>query len=55
MKDEESRILVPLLVNGMIRMEIFAHTVPKRIDYYTSLKVTAKVYLMRKAITDPVV
>jgi hypothetical protein len=55
MKDEESRIFVPLLVNGMIRMELLAHTVPKRIDYYTNLKVVARVWLLRKAITEPVV
>jgi hypothetical protein len=36
-------------------MELQAHTVPKRIDYYTSLKVKAKVSLLKKAITDPVV
>lgn len=48
-------IFVPLLVSGMVRMELASHTVPRRIDYYTQLKVVARVYLLRRAVTDPVV
>jgi hypothetical protein len=39
----------------MLRMELFSHCIPKRTDYYTQLKVKAKIFLLRKAITDPVV
>jgi hypothetical protein len=39
----------------MLRLELFSHFIPKRTDYYTQLKVKAKVYLLKKAITDPVV
>ena len=46
---------MPLLVHGLIRMELYAHTIPKRIDYYTSIKVVANVFILKKAITEPVV
>lgn len=39
----------------MIRLEVFAHTIPKRMDYYTTVKIKAKIFVMKKAITEPVV
>jgi hypothetical protein len=39
----------------MLKMELFSHYIPKRTQYYTKLKLKAKIYLLRKAVTDPVV
>ena len=36
-------------------MELYAHTIPRRVDYYTNLKVIAKIFLLKKAVTEPVV
>lgn len=36
-------------------MELYAHTIPRRMDYYTNLKIKARIYLLKKAITEPVV
>lgn len=55
LKDEEVRIFLPLIVHGMLRMELYAHSIPRRTDYYTQMKVMAKIYLLKKAVTDPVV
>lgn len=55
LKDEEVRILVPLLVHNMVRFELFAFDIPRRMDYYTNIKLKAKIFLTKKAITDPVV
>jgi hypothetical protein len=55
LKDEEVRILVPLLVHNMVRFELSAFDIPKRMDYYTNIKLKAKIFLTKKAITDPVV
>lgn len=44
-----------MLVHGAIRMELYAHTIPRRMDYYTNLKIKARIYLLKKAITEPVV
>jgi len=51
LKDEEVRILVPLIIHKMIRMDIFAFDIPKRMDIYTNIKLKAKIYLLKKAIT----
>ena len=55
LKEEESRVLVPLLVHNMIRVQIFANTIPKRYDVYAPLSVKATIYLTKKSITNPVV
>ena len=55
LKQEETQILVPLLVHGMVRIEIQAHSIPRRIDYYTNLTLKASFFLLKKAITEPVV
>lgn len=39
----------------MLRLEMEAFFIPTRMDYYTQLKVKVHVYLLRKAITEPVV
>jgi hypothetical protein len=39
----------------MIRMELYSHHIPKITHYYTQLKVKARVFLRRQAVTDPVV
>ncbi len=51
LKDEESKIIVPLLSHGLARMELYSHTIPKRIDYYSTIKVTARFFILKKAIT----
>ena len=51
LKDEETKIFVPLLVNGLIRMELYAHTIPKRVDTFSNLKVVARIFLLKKAVT----
>jgi hypothetical protein len=39
----------------MVRFELFAFDIPRRMDYYTNIKLKARIYLTKKAITDPVV
>jgi hypothetical protein len=51
LKDEEVRILVPLIIHKMIRIDLSAFDIPKRLDVYTNIKLKAKVYLLKKAIT----
>lgn len=46
---------MPLIVHGMLRMELYSHSIPRRTDYYTQMKVRARIYLLKKAVTDPVV
>jgi hypothetical protein len=51
LKDEEARVLLPLIMHKMIRMDLYAFDVPRRVDVYTNIKLKAKIYLLRKAIT----
>lgn len=46
---------MPLIVHGMLRMELYSLSIPRRTDYYTQMKVKARVFLLKKAVTDPVV
>lgn len=51
LKDEEVRVLVPLIIHKMIRIDLYAFDIPRRLDVYTNIKLKAKVYLLKKAIT----
>ena len=39
----------------MLRLELASHYIPKRTQYYTPLKLKAKIYLLKRAVTEPVV
>lgn len=54
-EDHESRILVPLITQNMIRLEIYLFELPHIINTFSKVKFKAKVYVKKKALTEPVV
>lgn len=53
--DDEVRIVMPLIDEGLIRMEFFIQDVPAMADVFKPLMLRVKVYAMAKLITEPVV
>ncbi len=54
-EDHEARIFVPLITQNMIKVEVFLFELPYIINTFSRVKFRAKIFLKKKAITEPVV
>jgi hypothetical protein len=53
--DEEVRIILPLLEDGLIRIDFFFHSLPSTVGLLHSFSLRAKVWARSKLITEPIV
>ena len=53
--DHEVRIILPLIDSGIIRMKFYVCSYPLYASEFKPIHLKAKVYLNKKAITEPIV
>lgn len=52
--NDDVNILLPLIDEGLIRVEFYAVSFPRLVDTFTSILLKAKVFFNRKLITEPI-